>query len=242
MEITQVLEQSGLNQKQASVYLALLELGTASVQLIAQKAGLKRPTTYLVLDELEQKGLVSLVPQKKALYTTESPERLISDLNKKQEMLKRFLPDLLAVYNAKTEKPNIQLYLGKEGINQVYDKVFSAKAISFFGTISGISQVYPERLEQFLDQLKTGQISARELFSPTEINKQYVSDAKSISNYEIRFIKSGMELPTDCAIFDDTVVMFFFKPQLLALVIKNKEFSVSLQTLYDLAWSTAEKV
>src|SRR4051812_11252942 len=101
MDIPNVLEQIGLTSKQALVYLALLELGSASVQSIAQKAGLKRPTTYLILDELQQKGVVSLVPQKKSLFTAESPERLLSDIHRKEEVFKRFLPELLALHNHK---------------------------------------------------------------------------------------------------------------------------------------------
>lgn len=81
MEIVDVLKTAGLDEKEAQVYLGLLELGTASVQLIASKAGLKRPTTYLILDSLQAKGMVSIIPRaKKALYTAESPEKIIGDL------------------------------------------------------------------------------------------------------------------------------------------------------------------
>jgi predicted transcriptional regulator len=65
MEIVDVLKTAGLDEKEAQVYLGLLELGTASVQLIASKAGLKRPTTYLILDSLQAKGMVSIIPRAK---------------------------------------------------------------------------------------------------------------------------------------------------------------------------------
>ncbi|KKR48935.1 MAG: hypothetical protein UT86_C0002G0110 [Candidatus Magasanikbacteria bacterium GW2011_GWC2_40_17] len=35
-----ILEQFGLNEKESAVYFAALELGSAAVQKIAQKAGL----------------------------------------------------------------------------------------------------------------------------------------------------------------------------------------------------------
>src|SRR3989344_2304159 len=121
MEIPEILEKIGLNQKEAMVYMALLELGTASVESIALKAGTKRPTTYLILDELQKKGLATLIPRaKKVLYMPESPEKLISDLTRKQELVKRFLPDMLAVYNEPKDKPQVQLFSGVSGIKQVY--------------------------------------------------------------------------------------------------------------------------
>lgn len=42
MDIIASLRQFGLNEKQAKVYLACLELGSASVQKIAKKAGVER--------------------------------------------------------------------------------------------------------------------------------------------------------------------------------------------------------
>jgi sugar-specific transcriptional regulator TrmB len=38
MEIAEILEKTGLNQKETLVYMALLELGTASVESIAKKS------------------------------------------------------------------------------------------------------------------------------------------------------------------------------------------------------------
>src|SRR3989338_5295073 len=42
MELSQVLENAGLAEKEAKVYLALLSLGTASVYSVALKAGIKQ--------------------------------------------------------------------------------------------------------------------------------------------------------------------------------------------------------
>src|SRR6185436_1622671 len=137
MELQEILEKIGLNQKEAMVYMALLELGTSSVEGIARKAGTKRPTTYLILDDLQKKGLATLVPRaKKVLYMPESPDKIISDLNRKQELVKRFLPNFLAVYNEPKNKPQILLYEGKEAVRDLYEKILQAKKIDFFCTIT----------------------------------------------------------------------------------------------------------
>ena len=51
MNIT-LLTSIGFNEKTASIYLAALSLGTASIQDIAKKADIKRPTTYNYIQEL----------------------------------------------------------------------------------------------------------------------------------------------------------------------------------------------
>ncbi len=57
MALESVLQAAGLTDKEARIYLAALELGQAPVLRIAQKAGIKRPTAYVTLGELQAKGL-----------------------------------------------------------------------------------------------------------------------------------------------------------------------------------------
>ena len=60
-----VLEKAGLNRRETALYLALLQMGPSSILNIARKADMKRPTAYLVIDELMKKGLVAEVPKEK---------------------------------------------------------------------------------------------------------------------------------------------------------------------------------
>lgn len=244
METLQVLEKVGLNEKEASVYLALLELGTASVLSIAVKAGLKRPTTYLILDDLVARGLVSLVPQsKKALYTAEAPERLISDIRKKEELLKRFLPNLEALHNAKKEKPNVQLFQGKEGVRQVYEKVFEKGEVWFFGTIREVSRLDPQGLKDFLKKTKESRVQVREIITDTLEDREYSTKWRGQSDtHHIRFIPTGMNYAvSDSAVFGDSVVFFSFHPQAFAVMITSREISGTLRTLFEMAWQSAVK-
>ena len=53
------LIELGLSEKEASVYLASLELGASSVQKISQQAKINRATTYVIIESLSKKGLMS---------------------------------------------------------------------------------------------------------------------------------------------------------------------------------------
>ncbi len=242
MEISDVLNQIGLENKQAAVYLALLELGTASVQLIAQKAQLKRPTTYLILDELQARGLVSIVPrEKKALYTAESPEKLLGDLHKKQELLKRYMPNMLASYNAKATKPQVLLFEGREGIAKVYDKIFSSPEVLFFSTIRDVFNMFPEMPKILMKRVEAKQTKFRELLTQTSADLEYVTWVKQGEYYQSRFApKSFPEFLTDSAIFGSSVAFFSFKPTVFAVQIESREISQSLKVLFDLAWRAGE--
>lgn len=241
MEIPEILEKTGLNQKEAMVYMALLELGTSSVEGIAKKAGTKRPTTYLILDELQKKGFATLIPRaKKVLYMPESPDKIITDLNRKQELIKRFLPNMLALYNEPKYKPQVQLFSGKESVKQIYEGILESNETSFFGTIQGLLKIYPEWIDEYLKRIKTGSIRARDLLTGSEEDINYAYKAPVSPNYQIRFIQKGLEFPSDSAIFSNKVVFFSFHPEIFALIITNREISQSLKSLYEMAWQMAE--
>lgn len=242
MEINDVLKNIGLDEKQAAVYLALLELGTASVQSIAQKALLKRPTTYLILDELKGRGLVSVVPRaKKVLYTAESPEKFLGDLYKKQELLKRFMPNMLALYNAKITKPQVLLFEGKEGVAKVYDKIFASPEVLFFSTIRDVFSMFPEMPKILKKRVETRQTKFRELLTQTSADLEYVTWVKQGEYYQSRFApKNFSEFLTDSAIFGNSVAFFSFKPTVFAVQIDSREISQSLKVLFDLAWQAGE--
>ncbi len=240
MENIEVLEKIGLSDKEASVYMALLELGTASVMSIAHKAGLKRPGTYLILDELEKRGLVSQVPQnKKALYVAEAPEKLFSDLQKKQELLKRFLPNLEALHNQKKEKPRVQWFQGKEGVLEVYEKIFAHGEVSFFATLGDLDRVLPSITKEVSSRAKAHKLKVREILTGTEADKDYAKNIIPDEYYQLRFTQPGMQFFTDNAIFGESVAFFSFNVQLFAVVITSREITGSLKSLYDMAWQNA---
>ena len=53
------LQKLGLSDKEASVYLAMLELGPSVVSDIAKKANINRSTVYVVLEFLKKRGIPS---------------------------------------------------------------------------------------------------------------------------------------------------------------------------------------
>ncbi len=242
MDTLDVLNQIGLNTKEAQVYLGLLELGTATVHPIATKAGIKRPTTYLILEDLQKKGLISVVPrEKKVMYTAESPEKLLHDLNKKQELIKRFMPNMLALYNAKKDKPQVLLFEGKEGISQVYEKIFSSPEVWFFATIRDVFSMFPDMPKLLMKRVRAKEMNVRELLTQTEADLDYLTWIEQSDNYQARLApKHFSEFLTDNAIFGDSVAFFAFEPQIFAVMITSKQISQSFKVLYELAWRGSE--
>ena len=107
------LIELGFSDKEASVYLASLELGPATTAEISRVAKINRTTGYDILESLVADGLINSIGETKIQkFVVENPDKVIvyleNKIKKSQEKLKRaydMLPELLSVYNEK-EKPN----------------------------------------------------------------------------------------------------------------------------------------
>ena len=97
--ITNQLANLGLSENGAKVYMAMLELGPATVLEISAKAGVNRPTTYFQIEALKKLGLVSSQTKgKKQLFIAEAPEQLDfildrqkGEIEQKKEELQKIL-------------------------------------------------------------------------------------------------------------------------------------------------------
>ena len=125
------LQKLGLTDKEALVYSKALELNNFSVIQIARKTNLKRPTCYLILDSLLQKGLVSLTPNsKKLLYTAEPADVLIEQAERNILLAKKIAPFLNSLKQNNSEMPAIKFYSGQEGIRNIYEDLLKSKVKS----------------------------------------------------------------------------------------------------------------
>ena len=94
----------GFAEKEAKVYLACLEAGSASVAAVAEKAGVKRSTAYVILKSLSARGLIQPAADgKKSDVCALAPHRVLKiiEAEKKATELKHthfrtVLPDLLS--------------------------------------------------------------------------------------------------------------------------------------------------
>lgn len=121
MKLAKKLEEVGLNKKEAILYVALLELGEANLQTIANKAKLKRTTVYDIIKILKEKGLLSTSKRgKRNYYYAENPRVIKTIFEEKINKLEGALPELLSIANLIEKKPKIQFFEGIEGIKNVY--------------------------------------------------------------------------------------------------------------------------
>ncbi len=246
-----LLQQLGLREKAGRVFQAALELGEATMTEIAKKAGLKRPTTYLAVDDLESMGLISrTLKGKRSYYSPVHPRRLQEIARLRERRIAESLPELVALYNASTNKPKIQVFEGLNGMrllyNELYQSLNNKEEALFFTRIGALREVLPQALteyKQMLGQLKNPKI--RELNYGDEAGKQWYREMRKFynKNFQMRLLPTTHEFGNcDNLIFGNKLVVFSFKHDVFVIVIESPEIAKTFRALFDWAWTQGKEV
>lgn len=127
-DVFEVLHRAGLNDKEARVYGAALLEGEAPASRLAQVAGLKRPTTYLILNQLVERGLIATQKSDRAeLFRASNPMLLLERHRATVSLLDSALPELLAMSKNYSGHPRVETFYGPEGIEHGWNMCLEAK-------------------------------------------------------------------------------------------------------------------
>ncbi len=187
MEILQLeLRKLGLKSKEVSVYLAALELGWSSVQKIAQKAEVSRPTAYEVIRGLIKKGLMREIKRKggirgeKTYFVAESPDNLLGLLRVQKREIEEKEREFIRIISALQSKyylagqNEIRTYEGKEGLKVLLDDFSQSQSdeIYFLSDLPKTLAPWQARLpeiEKRLGEIKVREIKPKKSFRGTLI-------------------------------------------------------------------------
>lgn len=148
------LRKLGLTEKEVRVYLAALELGYTSVQSIAQKAKISRPTAYEVVKSLKNKGLISESKDKsKKYFTAESPDKLLGLLKREKKEIEEKEREFIRIIAALREKyhlgdkRDVKTYQGKTGIETLFDDFLTTQSKEIYILIKH-EKIWPNKVRQ----------------------------------------------------------------------------------------------
>jgi len=254
-QLVSQVEDLGLSQKEARVYVANLMLGPATVQRIADYSGIKRVTTYVILESLVNLGLASQTSKgKKTYFSAEDPTNLRRLLDKKEQELKEqqtsfegILPDLQSLKRLPADSPEVKFYEGVEGIKSVFNTFFAThggefKTVYGFSNLDQVYSLFPE----FKDALSNPERVSTGLHSKyiyTYSKGAILKDSDKQRNRESRFVPIDKYPVTgDISIAGHHVIIYSLKgPNPMAVTIISAEIAASMMALFQMAWDTAKK-
>ena len=245
------LQKLGLSDKESKVYLSSLELGPSSAQVIARKAGVNRATTYVMIESLISRGLMSSFEKgKKRFFTAESPDQLMTLLKKEEaeietkiNQLEEVIPELKMIFSSTEEKPKVRFYEGIDGLKVMQKDILDSKYNSLEEIISldEYYKIFPpgdSNDHRKLFRKKTKDITTRIIYTSSR-GKILTQKEGEI---ERRYIpKDRFNFPTEILIYGSKIAVSVCKGRLVGVIIENKSISDSFRAIFNLAWEAVEK-
>ena len=251
MQITNLakrLELAGLTEKQARVYVAALFLGPAAVQRISEQSDVNRATTYVILAELADMGLVSETTEgKKTVYVAEPPEAIErylnsiqKDIETRKDELKKSMKELKEVSRVEVaDAPVVRFFKGPEAISAMESyskrKARSNETVYSIADVDEVIKIYPDILQSGPARRKKKNIQSKMFISGSV-------DVPSDSKLGRETKKMPIKAKGDVSIYDDRMTILSYKgDESTGVIIESREIVAVMRQLFELAWEKQSK-
>ena len=241
------LIKAGLSKNEAGVYLALLELGSASVTEIAKTAKVARTNAYHLLDALLSYGLVTTRQHKtKKVYSVEKPDKLLtlmkSRLNEAEHRykdLENFMPELNSVYHNPDKKLKVRYYEGGEGIVSAYEDTLTARGkLLAYASVEHQHSFCPGYFPTYYERRTKRGIFVDCILAETKESLRI----KSLDSSHIRktfIVPEKFHISPEINIYDNKVAILSLKEK-FGVIIESQQVADALKKLFTLAYERAE--
>lgn len=243
------LIELGFSDKEAKVYLALLEMGRGTASQIARAAGIQRTTAYNILDILVSKKLVLLSGREpKEEYAAEAPEKIVEllkeqakDYQTKLGKAEKLIPQLKSMQRI-GERPKIRFYEGKAGLIEVYeDTLTSTEEIRAYATLDDMYAALPGYFPDYFKRRAKKKIAARAIVPLTKAAEERVKHNKEEMRTTILIPEDKFRFSPEINIYDNKVMIASWREK-LGIIIESSEIADAMKKIYELAWQGAQKL
>lgn len=246
----QELTGLGLGEKEAECYLVCLKTGQATPHRIAGLMNLPRSTTYDLLEKLKQKGFVTtFIKDKKTYFLANNPEIIISFLEDKKKQaidsfedkkqtLKKITEQLKGIQNQINAKPTSEVFEGKVSIAKALDDIAeNAKVIKLIGNQKNALEKIGYRADRFRTKRKYAKSKIYQILEDSPEAR-----SEKVDRYtEVRFLRSIKDSKDVIIIYGDTTAHIILGEEISAVRVKSKEYTRTMEIVFDELWSKAKK-
>ncbi len=255
---TKILINLGLTATQAKIYLALSKMGKTTAETISKNAGITRPDAYRVLNELQEKGLITTEIAAPRQYQAVAVTQVTTILlNQKLEEYKQAVQETEElIQNIKdtdpqpqNEKHRILIINGTKSLMQLIRKEHgkARHSIYIIAPYQRWTQIAGEIHEHYEQALERG-VQYRIILEKTEPPTQLPETLNVLftkPNFQIRI--SSKPLEVNAAVFDDETAAFNSCPTMPLgkspmIWTNHPSFLKMCKDHFETQWKTAKPI
>ncbi len=245
-DLTKALKSLGLTDNAVSFYLTSYRLGVSTIGKVAEKANMDRSSAYLACKQLQEAGLME--EELSSGVTTilaKAPSAVLSRLRAETrqfraqtENVEAVLPELMAEYAARSQKPVLQFFSGRAGFAQITEDVLedSGKELLLFSNQQEERRVFSDvDHRDFIKARIARNIPIRVLTPDTpEAHTLQKADARCLR--ETRIIPDTHAFTSETYIYGNNVAMLSFNREIVGFIVRSADFAASQRWIFNELW------
>lgn len=233
------LRELGFDEKEAAIYIALLELGPSPASAIAKKTGIKRTGVYYDLEQLRERGYISeTIEKNRKKYIAEEPEQIKKIFLQRIERLNQIIPDLTNLATINLGKPQVRYFVGKEGLKTMLNNSLSLpKKSEILAFVSDeIEKEIPEYIRTYRKKRIKKKILYRGIIKESKRAKELKKKGKELY-FELKLVPEDIFDPKlEINIYGNKIVFASLGYELLGVMIESKIIADAMRQIFNLVW------
>ncbi|MDO8517333.1 MAG: helix-turn-helix domain-containing protein [Nanoarchaeota archaeon] len=237
-ELTKDLEEAGLSNKEAEVYIALLKNQPIGGGKLSKTLNMDRTHTYNVLKNLVYKGLASnIIKDKKTLFQASPPKNLLNQIQQKEQVIKSIIPKLESLETVKLTESVAKILQGKPGLRTIIRLLLESKEkeILVYGGTGKSYEILGYEMPHVAKETELLKIKGRIITSEKLRGHPFTK----LPNFKIKFIEELT--PSSTMIFGNRVSINVFNENPFVLLIEDKSVADSYRQYFEYLWKIASK-
>ena len=223
-KLQKALCECGLDEKEALLYITLLDLGESTASALAKESEIDRSLSYYILDKLIAKGLASFkLKNNVKFYSAVDPGKILEDLREREGGFRSVLPYLIKLKERHPEEQvNVNVFKGIKGLRAVLDDMFKTSGeFLVFGEQGQIQKNYPGLYIYYLKTLEKLKIRERVL-----VRSDMKGKIRKSRNSRFRYMEKD--------------VFTVWEKPMFNIVIESKKIADSYRAYFNHFWKIAK--
>lgn len=235
----------GMSEKESSVFLKMLELGSQPVSVIARHLHMPRSSAYAVLDRLRELSLIEEFSRHGLKYVKCISVDNIADLLEGEkhryesalENLQAHLPKLRSLESRLSITPKVKFFEGKNAVKKMYEDVLKEKEFYAFFNPESVEQNMPEYLFKIPEMLKANNGKAKEILVQCDIARTYQKKFHS-SVHQIKLLPKKSIFYADWIIGLSTIYLISYgESSVSGTEVESKALAHTQRVIFEELWS-----
>lgn len=244
MDYIKILEEYGLDNREAKTYIQLLKDGTSTANQISKETKILRQTIYEVLEKLIGKGIITFtIKNKVKFFEAKDPTYLVVLLEEKKEVIENFIPELKSLKNTKQAEERIELFEGISGLKAIYKKIIQDKPkeiLEISNSDEFIKTLEFYFVQNYMKKRINKKINLKLITEPGERNKKLYGTNKK-EYRETRYNSQIKEIQTATYLYENKVIIISYGEKPKGIILENEKLSKTQEIIFEELWKNSRE-